>query len=107
VLVGLNRTDVAFGRGGGANRHSGNKAFRDLVMEHALTYHLLIEGERMTAADAVIAAVHEAGGGFYEKDVGGNWAQVTHPRARQKAQNLLREYNKDLQECLRLLASSN
>jgi hypothetical protein len=107
VLVGLNRTDVAFGRGPDANRHVGNKAFRDRVMEHAPTYHQLRDGQKMTAADAVIAVVHETGGGFYEKDASGNWAQVTLRRARLKTQNLLREYNSDLRERGRLLASSN
>jgi hypothetical protein len=112
VLAGLSQYDVIEGRGTAANEHVGNIRFRRKIAKHYHAYSKLKDGQKHTLAAAIVAEVYAEGGRFMKKvsdgngksnsktkknkkgsgGVGGVWVEVSHERAKKKAQTLLRDY---------------
>jgi hypothetical protein len=110
-LAGLSQYDVIEGRGTAANEHVGNIRFRRKIAKHYLAYSKLKDGQKHTLAETIVAEVYAEGGRFMKKvsdsnnkkkknkkgsgGVGGVWVEVSHERAKKKAQTLLRAYTLD------------
>jgi len=95
-MVEVQTNDVLCGRGGGTNKHEGNREFRKIVADHQPAY-LATERkkDKRIIAESIVNIVRSKGGRFLirksEKDP---WEQVQDERAREKASQALREGQK-------------
>mmetsp|Transcript_29417 Transcript_29417/g.42681 ORF Transcript_29417/g.42681 Transcript_29417/m.42681 type:complete len:312 (+) Transcript_29417:20-955(+) len=89
----ISSDDVLCGRGGGTNKHAGNKYFRSLVNHVRPQYILAEKLHKSTIANAIVAAVQARGGRFLKKDqsTAHQWVVITAKQAILKTSQALRE----------------
>uniref|UniRef100_A0A6V2PIJ6 DUF6824 domain-containing protein n=1 Tax=Ditylum brightwellii TaxID=49249 RepID=A0A6V2PIJ6_9STRA len=92
IFCNPTRRDVLLGRGGLANRHIGNKFFRDEARKLKSWYNTSSKQEKYTISEVLVEYIHSTGGRFLEQDgESKRWYEVTMKRARAKASQALRE----------------
>mmetsp|Transcript_16493 Transcript_16493/g.20936 ORF Transcript_16493/g.20936 Transcript_16493/m.20936 type:complete len:288 (-) Transcript_16493:93-956(-) len=89
----ITENDVLSGRGGGTNKHAGNKYFRSLVSHIRPKYILAEKLHKSSIAHAIVISVQERGGRFLKKDEGtsNSWEVISERSATLKASQALRE----------------
>ena len=86
--------DVLLGRGGLANKHPGNKRYRDEIENTKDAYRSASKEEKTEWAELLVKYVQNYGGRFLEKEKEtGKWYVVPDIVARRKAGQALREDN--------------
>ena len=85
--------DVLLGRGGGTNSHAGNIRYREEVEKVKPMYSsCYTKPEKKQVSELLVAAVHDYGGRFLEKDLETElWVLAPQNSARKKASQALRE----------------
>eukprot|EP00565_Helicotheca_tamesis_P009160 CAMPEP_0185730780 /NCGR_PEP_ID=MMETSP1171-20130828/11009_1 /TAXON_ID=374046 /ORGANISM="Helicotheca tamensis, Strain CCMP826" /LENGTH=274 /DNA_ID=CAMNT_0028399909 /DNA_START=140 /DNA_END=964 /DNA_ORIENTATION=- len=85
--------DVLCGRGGGTNRHAGNKYFRTIVNHVRPKYVLAQKLQKSSIARAIVVAVQSRGGRFVKKDEStvDKWDVISEKQAILKTSQALRE----------------
>lgn len=90
----LTKNDVLSGRGNGIAIHSGNRQFRQLVLQKKQEYISAYRNEKGTVAADVIRMVLALGGRFVERD-GRGFKEIDFARALEKTSQALRENSSD------------
>lgn len=91
--TGPSPADVICGRGGKANSHPGNNAFRAEALKLRSWYESSSKSEKFTISNMLVDFVRERGGRFLKRDKAqpGNWLEADGNDVRKKASQALRE----------------
>mmetsp|Transcript_23747 Transcript_23747/g.50351 ORF Transcript_23747/g.50351 Transcript_23747/m.50351 type:complete len:347 (-) Transcript_23747:175-1215(-) len=92
-VEGLCSNDVICGRGGKANTHPGNIAFREEAKKLRSWYESSSKSEKFTISSFLVDVVREKGGRFLKRDPDqpGRWLEADSSDVRKKASQALRE----------------
>lgn len=88
--------DVLFGKGGGINKHPGNKTFRQKILDYRLVYGPVYDKSDKKTKTAIslsiLKEITREGARFLEKGEDGKWRRVMNEdAARKKISQALRE----------------
>jgi len=88
--------DVLCGRGAVTNTWSGNKRYRQIVKDNREEYSKTRKKDKGLIARRVVDTVHQSGGRFLRLDKAtGEWTDVGHEKAIEKALQSLREKQRE------------
>jgi hypothetical protein len=82
--------DVLCGRGGGVNRHMGNRMYRRVVDYNKTIYRQVPKRHRMLVSQSIVQCILNGGGRFLQQRKNG-WVEIPFRKAVQKTSQALRE----------------
>ena len=89
--ISITDHDVLCGRGGGANRHSGNILFHQLVKKNQSAYLQAQKANKKLVAKSIVDEIRRLGGRFLKHDDNGNLFDIGDVKANDKTCQALRE----------------
>jgi hypothetical protein len=88
--------DVLCGRGGGINKHVGNRMYRRVVEYNKSMYRHVPKRHRMLVSQSIVQTILNEGGRFLQADGSSSrWKEIPFRRAVQKTSQALRERVED------------
>jgi hypothetical protein len=94
AITCLKNADIVCGRGGLANKHSGNRMFRRIVTENKSIYQNEMNNQRKQLLVAsIVMAIQKHGGRFVKRasKTGDSWTEISEKEAKHKTAQALRE----------------